>query len=139
MPNDMRDGLIELLRKVECVGEESFLNCPERRNGHCRSIHRLEMCQIGAIADYLISNGASLLPCDIGDRVYFIKCFFDYAKQPMCGTVCMIKTFTGKGSWTFGAIINETIERHFVSCDIGKTVFLTREEAEKALKERENK
>lgn len=78
------------------------------------------------------------LPCDIGNKVYFIKGFFDYAKQPMCGTVCMIKTFTGRKSWTFGVVMDDenSRERHFVSNDIGKTVFLTREEAEKALKER---
>lgn len=79
------------------------------------------------------------LPCKVGDKVYFIKHFFNYAKHPMCGTVCMIKTFTPKESWTFGAIMDESnIDRLFVSYDIGKTVFLTREEAERALKEREN-
>lgn len=78
------------------------------------------------------------LPCKVGDKVYFIKHFFNYAKQPMCGTVCMIRTFTGKESWTFGVIMDgSTIDRHFVSNDIGKTVFLTKEEAEQALKERE--
>lgn len=75
------------------------------------------------------------LPCKVGDKVYFIKHFFDYAKQPMCGTVCMIKTFTRNGSWTFGAIMDDSaIDRHFVTYDIGKTVFLTKSEAEQALK-----
>ena len=61
-----RDRLIELICKVECEGEESFLNCPERRNGNCRSIMKLEMCQVNAIADYLLANGVIALPREKG-------------------------------------------------------------------------
>ncbi len=57
------------------------------------------------------------LPCEIGQRVY------------------MIYQFCGKGAWE--------IEEHKIRLEdlrnIGKTVFLTREEAEAALKELEDK
>jgi hypothetical protein len=79
------------------------------------------------------------LPCKVGDEVYFIKHFFNYAKQPLCGMVCMIRTFSRDGDWAFGVIMdNENRERKFTSSDIGKTVFLTREDAEKKLEELKN-
>lgn len=49
--------LQDLLCKVECIGGEELGNCPERRFGRCRSIARLESCQIHAITDYLLANG----------------------------------------------------------------------------------
>lgn len=109
-----------------------FIVCVMHENyNHCEIIVQ----EIGC-SDFKDKSRYIELPCDIGDKVYFIKSLFDYAKQPMCGTVCMIKTFTGRESWTFGAIMDENLrERHFVSNDIGKTVFLTYEEAEKKLKE----
>ena len=73
-----RDRLIELLYKVECKGEEGFLNCPERKNGGCRSVNKLEVCQVGAIADHLLANGVIVPPCKVGDKAYILeeKCKF---------------------------------------------------------------
>ncbi len=62
---EMRDRLIELLYKVECKGEEGFLNCPERKNGGCRSVNKLEVCQVGAIADHLLANGVIVLDTSV--------------------------------------------------------------------------
>lgn len=79
------------------------------------------------------------LPCKVGDEVYFIKHYFSYAKQPLRGTVCMIRTFSRDKDWTFGVIMDDNhTERKFTSSDIGKTVFLTREDAEKKLEELKN-
>ncbi len=79
-----------------------------------------------------------VLPCRVGDTVYFIKSCFSYAKSPMRGTVCMIKTFSERNTFTFGVIMEgSNQERSFTAFDIGKTAFLTREAAEQALKERE--
>lgn len=76
------------------------------------------------------------LPCKVGDEVYFIKSAFSFSKSPMRGTVCMIKTFSSKGTFTFNVVMDESNQaRTFINCDIGKTVFLTREEAEEALKD----
>lgn len=76
------------------------------------------------------------LPCKVGDKVWFIKFMWNYAKQPTPAMVCGIKTFSNSGTFTFTALTDENnIARSFINQDIGKTVFLTKEEAEKALKE----
>ena len=68
------------------------------------------------------------LPCKVGDTVYDI----DYGDGVDVGTVTEIEikkqdrlVWSGCDCWDFD--------------DFGKTVFLTREEAEEALKERESK
>lgn len=86
------------------------------------------------VADYLLDNGVIVPPCKVGDRVWF-------------------------DTWKRNGTVNVGIQPHSVDsiivvlmCDekshvlteirdyqIGKSVFLTKEEAEKALKEREGK
>ena len=79
------------------------------------------------------------LPCKVGDEVYFIKFYFSYAKQPLRGMVCMIRTFSRDKDWAFGVIMDDNhTERKFTSSDIGKTVFLTREDAERKVEELKN-
>lgn len=76
------------------------------------------------------------LPCNVGDKVWFIKFAFSYAKQPIPAMVCGLKTFSNAGTFTFMALTDENnISRSFINQDIGKTVFLTRKEAEAKLKE----
>ena len=78
------------------------------------------------------------LPCKVGDKVWFIKFMWNYAKQPIPALVCGIKTFSNSGTFTFTALTDtNNISRSFITQDIGKTVFLTYEAAEAALKERE--
>ena len=80
------------------------------------------------------------LPCKVGDKVWFIKFMFNFAKNPIPAMVCGIRTFSNSGTFTFTALTDENnVPRSFINQDIGKTVFLNREEAEKALKEREKK
>ena len=78
------------------------------------------------------------LPCKVGDKVWLIKFAFSYAKRPISAMVCGIKTYSNTGTFTFMALTDENnISRSFINQDIGKTVFLTKEEAEKALEESE--
>lgn len=78
-----------------------------------------------------------VLPCKVGDRVWFTKFMWNYAKQPIPAIVCGIKTFSSSGTFTFMALTDtNNVSRSFINQDIGKTVFLTRAEAEAALKER---
>ena len=59
---------------------------------------------------------------------------FSYVKRPISAMVCGIKTFSDKSTFTFMALPDENnIIRSFINQAIGKTVFLTEEEAEKAL------
>ena len=79
----------------------------------------------GKVADYLISNGVIVPPCKVGDTVYDIADGTAYATKVLqfvyfgdrwaCRTVSSFPNLEG----------------------FGTRVFLTREEAEKALKESE--
>lgn len=127
----MRDRLIKLLCGVECDGEEQFGNCPQRRDGKCRTVQKLEMCQIGAIADHLLANGVIVPPCKVGDTVYRIsKRYGEWCVLPR--TVCSIKYSLdshGNIAWYLFTTAEDRV---------GETVFLTREEAERALKGEHN-
>ena len=87
---------------------------------------------LGQIADYLLEHGVIVLPCKVGDIVYV--------------TYQDSQTIEEKRVKSMSHKINELensmkfICRHnygFLDTDINRKVFLTREEAEKALKERE--
>lgn len=82
-----------------------------------------------------------VLPCKVGDTVYMIEHIFDI-DNGVCDEICARKVIGHGGNnlnklWLIGSggICNVSI---FVS-EFGKTVFLTREEAEKALQEMEGK
>ena len=81
------------------------------------------------IADYFLANGVIVPPCKVGDVVYDIH----YGKV-FGGKVIMLNMFDD--CFTFVA----SGGRYYKDDDIGKTVFLTKEEAEQALrKEAEGK
>ena len=121
----MRERLIELLiaAKSRCDDTEKCKNC-------------VGFCQVGeclnyVIADHLLANGVIVPPCKVGDIVYKV---FDgeirEAKVVSC-SMFFSKTIRQNNIHTEnhrGAIISYEWK------DIGKTVFLTREESEQALK-----
>ena len=113
----MRDRLIELLkcfRTPICEGLSAKLPDVER------------------LADHLLANGVIVPPCKVGDKIFYIvnmkghKAFNDFVSDD---------TITKIGVTTKGILC----ERGIDFADFGKTVFLTREEAEKALAQREGK
>ena len=82
-----------------------------------------------------------VLPCKVGGTVYMIERIFDI-DNGVCDEICARKVIGHGGNnlnklWLIGSggICNVSI---FLS-EFGKTVFLTREEAEKALQEMEGK
>ena len=80
------------------------------------------------LADYLLEHGVTVPPCKVGDMVY--------RPSDCLGVVqFVIISFNIYESEMFFTDDSENI---IYLSDIGKTVFLTREEAERALKEREN-
>ena len=101
----------------DCLGKGGALNCSK-------------------LADYLLEHGVIAPPCRVGDRVYEIT-----GRK----TVSVYKVRAIRVE-LFGLFIEWDIVEGFVwkslsginADEIGKTVFLTREEAERALKEREN-
>ena len=88
------------------------------------------------LADYLLEHGVIVPPCKVGDRLYEVT-----GRK----TVSVYKVRAIRVEM-FSLFIEWDIVEGFVwqslsginADEIGKTVFLTREEAERALKEREN-
>lgn len=71
------------------------------------------------------------LPCKVGDTVYKIKATFSYFSKPIEDRIGLIKIYKDEILYTCTSGIK------FSTDAVGKTVFLTREEAEKALAEAE--
>lgn len=143
MQNEMRDRLIEL---IEDTLQEWECDVSEKT--------------ISEIAEHLIENGVIVPPCNVGDVVYVItdcsrimmyhdndyltgtgaiECPFENAcKFKECNDentqvieTCVSYLLCDDDGWMFGC---EHINKCYNFCDIGKTVFLTREEAEQKLK-----
>ena len=103
-----RDRLIELLLK--CDKENDVLSCFYERPRKKQSAE--------IIADYLIANGVILSPVDIGKTVY---------KVSRLGEIISLNV----ANYDYGVI---TFPYNIIPFEnFGKTVFLTPEEAEKAL------
>ena len=78
-----------------------------------------------------------ILPCKVGNTVYFVN-----AKHILEFTVVGYAVDETGISWVYSEHVDKTghtYERTFIPDRIGKTTFLTREEAEKALQEMEDK
>ena len=100
------------------------------------------------IADHLLKNGVIVPMCKVGDTVYVkgvsvkvsdirIDNEITYCVQIDCNECCVCPFYEDVVSWEgeHDCVTNGYLE--FTADDIGKTVFLTREDAEKTLKERE--
>ncbi len=86
-----------------------------------------------AIADHLLDNGVIVLPAYIGQTVWIVdeyEVLEDVVYEIGHGT-----TQSGEIKWLF---LVEDSSMDFYDSDIGKTVFLTREAAEEAMKARDN-
>lgn len=132
-------------RLIECVENEDgvlgfsikkceMLTCKDVCKKHFTDACRVE-CPIKeaidklAIYEDLEEQGKLLkLPCAVGDSVWFIKSNFAYMKNPKAEKIRKVEIIDGE-------IIFRTENRCFEMKYIDKTVFLTREEAEAALKE----
>lgn len=86
--------------------------------GECGGIARIR-----ELAEADVDGRVVVLPCKVGDTVYFSLLGRSIEKR-------VVTVIIGQGSRT--VYCAETSLR-FQPCDIGKTVFLAREEAEKAL------
>ncbi len=114
----MRDRLIELL-----------LNVPKLPVIFCGRAIGKTYQTAASIADHLLANGVIVPPCKVGDKVFFIV---DMSNHKALNDFVIDDTITKIGVTTKGILQ----ENSFDFSDFGKTVFLTREEAEKALSER---
>lgn len=79
------------------------------------------------LADYLLDNGIIVLPCKVGDVVYF-----PYNGQiDELKVVCFVKY-----GYTTAAFFNAELSESCEICNFDKIVFLTKEDAEKHLQKR---
>ena len=89
------------------------------------------------LADYLLANGVIVLPVKVGDTVYEIQQdrtlqkWYVYGIIKYDGQEWAAKAKNNKNKWNY-------IDKTFAFRLFGKTVFLTKEAAKKALKECEN-
>lgn len=101
------------------------------------------------LADYLLEHGVIVLSCKVGDKLFILydDDYGEYECSELCiGVLQELRVFAKCGISGYKNI-QECPEYYcgqpfcstsFTRKDFGKTVFLTREEAEQALKEREN-
>lgn len=87
----------------------------------------------GEAADYLLANGVIVPPCKVGDKIYYLD---RHSKKVEEDTVRFL-TITEKNGVRPILIRHNTKFWDFY--EWGKTVFLTKEEAERALVERMEK
>lgn len=116
-----RERLIELLKNDNCPS-------PFICDANCKYINS-ENCLAERMADYLLENNVFITPVTEGDSVYIIMFNrvipFDVISVSLFRKILIYKAQHGIHlTWVF------KME------DFGKTVFLNREEAEKALAER---
>lgn len=114
--NDMRDMLIELLDEAIFKSDDNF-----------------GMPITSQVADHLLANGVILPPCKVGDELFRIIKITNSACKPF------VPTLPDKVE-PYGIFYKGLMGEY--RCipfeEFGKTVFLTREEAKKALREQEN-
>lgn len=118
-----RKRLIELLRKP----------IPIIKGYNTVGEGRMSIVDAEKRADTLLSNGVIVPPCKVGDILYFPISHrviaYEVSKIKYDGDLLKIVTHNKLSG----------CQRTIWSQDVGTTIFLTKEEAEKALKEREDK
>ena len=94
-------------------------------------------CEI--IAEELLCADVIVPPCKVGQTVFFYTCVCDEAGKEkfdiLEGEVISF-SLQREGLWAYSRYKCGLTYWHLVEKDFGKTVFLTKEEAEKALAER---
>lgn len=130
-----RDRLIELLQNTNNY-------CFDRICSNCEYDKKGNACKSNMIAEYLLANGVIVPPCKVGDTVYYFSHRpFNLSLLPNTiyeADVVRIVT-TKLGTSVVIQIHNDygCTEVPQIS-DFGKTVFLTKEEAEAELEKRCN-
>lgn len=131
-----RERLIKLLGNFN-DNNISFCDICDRPKEDCDS------CMDEQLADYLLEHGVICLPCKVGDMVY-LPWDFNGVKSIAYLTVTHIIFDTEHNYVKTDFYTDDEAYYDKYKCgryefeDFGKIVFLTYEEAERALKEREN-
>lgn len=117
----MRDRLIELVNEAK---EQYFNDVTDRT-------------ETDYIVECLLDNGVIVPPCKVGQTIFFYTCVCDKEGEEkfdiLEGEVISF-SLPKEGLWGYCRYKCGLTYWHLVEKDFGKTVFLTREEAEQALK-----
>ncbi len=134
----MRDRLIKLIASKICsrYRKDTCLTKWSSGCGECEGPWNFE---IGDFADYLLAEGVIVPPCKVNDNVWLVYTPRWPADPADNGKWFMIEDgvqriiYGAKGlsieTWNMGTIPEK---------DIGKKLFFTKDDAEKALAEKEN-
>lgn len=115
----MRDRLIEIFKKINYnIFPDSTVNA--------NLANQFSEYTLNDIVDKLIENNVIALPVGAGDTIY--RPFFPGIESWVVTTIIL---------YPEEIVFIDDSDNQFKESDIGKTVFLTRGEAENALKERE--
>ena len=142
MQNEMRDRLVEVFKKIEYT---SFLGSPFKANLE----NQFTDYALYSICDDLIENGVVVPPCKVGDKVYCLCTLVDddfcegcefYYGGGMGDMPCCDATRHGERKKECIVVCEEVATEKEIYWwlymnDFGKTVFLTKEQAEQKLKE----
>ena len=121
----MKERLIELMKNAEFA----YLDFSK--------MHTCEKSLTDFTADYLLANGVVCPPCKVGDKVFYVNEVCDEnADEYLDISVGEVISFSmqKEGLWMYCRYEDGLTYWHLVADDFGKTVFLTKEEAEQALK-----
>lgn len=133
-----RDRLIELINEKQCWGIDQI-----QPNGF-----KIQLFENEDLADHLLANGVIVPPVEVGDEIWVI----DREDGEAVDISCVMFLAKSKGciiatSWINDYDLDETLEFHInetqnnFDTDLkvypDEDCFLTKEEAEQALKERE--
>jgi hypothetical protein len=126
MANEMRDRLVELFKRIEYtpyLGSPSISNLALQFTDYA----------LYSICDDLIENGVRILPCDVGDTIYYLDGSIIVESKVHC------VSFGGRyGDYKGGQIHIYDSDKDNITVKLdnfGKTVFLIKSEAEQKLKE----
>ena len=123
-----KERLVELLKQTDKEYERQFW-LPHTRE------YSVTDEAFDFFADYLLQNGGIVPPCKVGDTVYDIGGFPKIMEAE-------VETMTTDGQEMSSVVVSKgkPFHRWFVNWkDAGIFVFLTREDAKRALKERKTK
>jgi hypothetical protein len=100
-------------------------------------------CIEAMVADFLLAKGVIVPPCKVGDTVYTVIFKSKFIRSDKVVGFHLGKFPTLRGHARKEYLVCYNIHTYSLShidiAQIGKTVFLTKEEAEKALAERSNR
>ena len=133
---NQKERLIEILSRYFQIGDSYAYNLTRDKQAfsvgtmHLDDFEEFDENTVADIADHILANDVIVPPCKVGDTVYIIS---DYTNEILDRLI--IEIIIKKDGYGF---MFDT-QSSWSDTDIGKTVFLTRENAEKALEERNRK